>query len=170
MKPQSGREGLPLSLVLSFHLVFPMKYFILLALFIGTWTTNGLANDLNPVDLSAYQWKNRLLILFASSEENQAYLALNEEITRQGKEVRDRDLLIFHLFEKGKSRLGTQPLTPGQVLSLKKHLSLPPGPFWIILIGKDGGEKLRQDRPVELKEIFQIIDAMPMRRQEMRKN
>jgi len=146
-----------------------MKYFILLALFVGMWTANGLANDLNPVDLSADKWKNRLLILFASSEEEEAYLTLKKEIVLQGKEIRDRDLLIFHVLEKGESRLGTERLRSGQALSLKKHLSVPPGQFVIILVGKDGGEKLRQDRLVELKEVFRIIDAMPMRQQEMKK-
>jgi hypothetical protein len=147
-----------------------MKYFILLALFVGMWTANGLANNLNPVDLSVYHWKNRLLFLFASSEKDPSYLALREEIARQGKEIRDRDLLIFYVFEKGQSRLDTQPLTPGQVRSVKKQITLTPGPFWIILIGKDGGEKIREDRFVGLEEIFKVIDAMPMRRQEMRKN
>ena len=38
-----------------------------------------------------------------------------------------------------------------------------------ILVGKDGGVKFRQDRIVELKEIFRVIDAIPMRQQEMKK-
>jgi hypothetical protein len=51
---------------------------------------------------------------------------------------------------------------------LRKRLSVPSGRFTVILIGKDGGEKIRQGSSVDLKEIFAIIDAMPMRQQEMR--
>jgi hypothetical protein len=40
--------------------------------------------------------------------------------------------------------------------------------FEIILIGKDGGVKLRSKTPISLEELFSLIDAMPMRRQEMR--
>ena len=143
--------------------------FMMLVILMGLWTVNGLANDSDSIDLNSFKWKNRLLFLFASSEEDQTYHTLKEEINRQDREIRDRDLLISQIFEKGESRLGKERLSSGQVLSLRKHLSVPSGQFMIILIGKDGGEKLRQDRVVELKEIFKIIDAMPMRQQEMRK-
>jgi len=141
----------------------------MLALLMGTWTTPGLAKDPDSIDLNAYQWKNRLLLLFAPSEKDPSYLSIIREIERQTRELLDRDLLIVHVLEKGESRLGKEPLNPGQVLFLKRHFSIPQGQFVIILVGKDGGEKLRQDRPVELKEVFRIIDAMPMRRQEMEK-
>jgi hypothetical protein len=36
-----------------------------------------------------------------------------------------------------------------------------------LLIGKDGGVKLRSSEPVSVKDIFGLIDSMPMRRQEM---
>ena len=135
----------------------------------GTWTTPGLGKDPDSIDLNTYQWKNRLLLLFASSEEDQAYLTLKKEIDRQAMEVKDRDLLVFYVLERGESRLDKERLTPDQALFLKKRLSVPPGRFTIILIGKDGGEKIRQESPVDLKEIFATIDAMPMRQQEMKK-
>jgi hypothetical protein len=120
------------------------------------------------IDLNAYQWKNRLLFLFATSEEDPSYFSLKEEIEHQAMEVLDRDLLIAHVLEKGEGRWGKVRLSSEQAFSLRKELSVPPGQFMVILIGKDGGEKFRQDRNVELEEIFNIIDAMPMRQQEMK--
>jgi hypothetical protein len=40
-------------------------------------------------------------------------------------------------------------------------------PFTIILIGKDGGEKLRSATPETAEKIFAIIDQMPMRKTEI---
>ena len=40
--------------------------------------------------------------------------------------------------------------------------------FSVVLIGKDGGEKLRRTTPLSPAELFAIVDAMPMRRAEMR--
>ena len=40
--------------------------------------------------------------------------------------------------------------------------------FAVVLIGKDGGIKLRRSRPVAPAELFALVDQMPMRRQEMR--
>ena len=146
-----------------------IKCFITLTLLIGLFAGAALGEDTVSVDLNAYQWKNRLLLLFASSEEDQAFLTLKKEIDRQAMEVKDRDLLVFYVLERGESRLNQERLNPDQALFLKKRLSVPSGSFTIILIGKDGGEKIRQESPVDLKEIFAIFDAMPMRQQEMKK-
>ena len=40
--------------------------------------------------------------------------------------------------------------------------------FSVVLIGKDGGEKLRRAVPIPTAELFALVDAMPMRRAEMR--
>jgi len=37
----------------------------------------------------------------------------------------------------------------------------------VVLVGKDGGEKLRRGAAVDIDEIFSVIDAMPMRQREM---
>jgi len=39
--------------------------------------------------------------------------------------------------------------------------------FTVILIGKDKGEKLRSHQPVTTKKLFDLIDTMPMRKEEM---
>ena len=40
--------------------------------------------------------------------------------------------------------------------------------FRVVLIGKDGGVKLRQEEPISVADLFALIDSMPMRKQEMR--
>lgn len=42
-------------------------------------------------------------------------------------------------------------------------------PFTFILVGKDGGEKFRSNSLVTLPSLFSLIDAMPMRRNELKK-
>lgn len=41
-------------------------------------------------------------------------------------------------------------------------------PFTVILIGKDGGEKYRSAKPVTSAHLFALIDAMPMRKAEIK--
>ena len=43
----------------------------------------------------------------------------------------------------------------------------PDSGFEILLIGLDGGVKLRQDEVIDTETLFARIDAMPMRRQEL---
>jgi hypothetical protein len=47
-------------------------------------------------------------------------------------------------------------------------LDVSRGEFAVILMGKDGGIKLRRQSQTKLTDIFALIDAMPMRREEMR--
>lgn len=42
--------------------------------------------------------------------------------------------------------------------------------FTFILVGRDGGEKLRSSEVVTAEKLFGLIDAMPMRKDEMRRN
>jgi hypothetical protein len=48
-----------------------------------------------------------------------------------------------------------------------KKYNVISGQFALLLIGKDGGEKLRSHTPVEKEAIFKLIDSMPMRQTEM---
>ncbi len=45
----------------------------------------------------------------------------------------------------------------------------PPATFTVLLIGKDGGIKLRRNTPVPATDLTALIDTMPMRRDEMRR-
>lgn len=39
--------------------------------------------------------------------------------------------------------------------------------FCVVLVGKDGGVKLREAAPVEADRVFALVDSMPMRQREM---
>jgi hypothetical protein len=52
--------------------------------------------------------------------------------------------------------------------ALRGRFGVTGNSFAAILVGKDGTEKLRHDAPVTAAKLFATIDAMPMRRREMR--
>lgn len=122
----------------------------------------------NPFDLRKYQWKNRLLLLFAPSPDEADYAKLKQDLSSQAEEVRDRDLLVFHILESGETKLGNSQLSESSGDYLRERFSIKPGAFTLLLIGKDGGVKLRREGQVELSEIFALMDTMPMRQREMR--
>ena len=57
-----------------------------------------------------------------------------------------------------------------RVAKLRERYRVDENTFTFILVGKDGSEKMRSDTVVTRDELYAIIDAMPMRRGEMRKN
>ncbi|MBT8237722.1 MAG: DUF4174 domain-containing protein [Croceitalea sp.] len=124
-----------------------MKWFIVILFF--TFTMG------NAQDLASYKWKNRVIILFSNTNSklmNQQFRLLNEQVAS----LQDRDIVV---------------LTPNSVdqLSHKKNIKLEEDFVGLILIGKDGGIKLKKSFVVEPEVIFNLVDSMPMRRAEIRK-
>ena len=75
---------------------------------------------------------------------------------------KDRELEVIPLLGDGEGM-------PFDVAALRERLSLPPDKFEAVLVGKDGTVVLRRHGPIALGELFTRIDAMPMRRAELRK-
>jgi hypothetical protein len=122
-----------------------------------------------PVDLRQYQWKNRLLFVFAPTREEPPFKALHDSIVARKADVEDRDLVVFEVLESDPSTRDGEPLDPASARQLRERFGAPAGEFSVVLVGKDGGVKLdRQDR-TSLDEIFALIDSMPMRQHEMRR-
>jgi len=124
--------------------------------------------DAMPMDLSQFQWKNRLLLIFAPDENDSLFKKLQSEIIAQEAEVKDGDLIIFELFGLGSSRMNRALLDQSKVDSIRRHFSVPQRSFRVILIGKDGGIKLKRNDQIDLETIFELIDSMPMRKDEIR--
>lgn len=132
-------------------------------------------------DLSEYQWSHRPLLIVAPSPEASAYQdqqrRLAPEAVRAG--LADRDMLVLHLFAEGESKLvrpstgdatAVQALTADDAAALRERFGVPRDAFAVILVGKDGTEKRRDEALVAPSTLFQTIDAMPMRQREMRED
>ena len=52
--------------------------------------------------------------------------------------------------------------------SVRNQFDIAKSKFTLVLVGKDGGVKLRRDGHVKMADIFDLIDSMPMRQNEMR--
>ena len=122
----------------------------------------------NTIDLTEYQWRNRLLLLFIPSLDGAGYATLKKDLSAHQEEVLDRDLLVFHILRSGETKLGNALLSENSGDYLREKFSVKCGTFTVLLIGKDGSVKLRREEIVKLDEIFSLIDTMPMRQREMR--
>jgi hypothetical protein len=118
-------------------------------------------------DLAAYRWKNRILLVFSPTASDHSFKAFNQRLSERHIDVLDRDLIVYRILEKGHSRLDEQTLAPEEANKLRRDFGPKPGRFTVILVGKDGGVKMFREERTDLQEIFDLIDSMPMRQQEM---
>jgi hypothetical protein len=140
---------------------FAIVFFILVGLTV--WTPRETAS----MDLTRFQWKNRLLFLFAEDANDPFFKNLQSQIMAQKTEVDDRDLIVFEVPAKGPARMGKTPLDRHQADSIRNHFGIHSNAFSLILVGKDGGIKLKREDRIDLSAVFGLIDSMPMRQREM---
>lgn len=120
------------------------------------------------VDFDQFKWKKRLLLVFAPESSHPLFESLQRDLSTRKHEVDDRDLVVFEILGIGTSKRDGSQLDPHTAASLRERFGISPKAFSLILVGKDGGVKLRRNDPVSLEEIFRLIDSMPMRQDEMR--
>ncbi|TAE48150.1 MAG: DUF4174 domain-containing protein [Bacteroidetes bacterium] len=112
-----------------------------------------------------YRWTNRLILIFtpaADDPQTQQQFALLEPQRSTGLPERDLKIIVLP------SPQSENP--PQATLEVwRKTFSVTSDAFTVLLIGKDGTEKFRSLMPVAPEKLFAIIDAMPMRQSEMRR-
>ena len=120
----------------------------------------------NESSLEPYEWKNRLIIYAATDE---SYDEVQKEIKANLEAIEDRNLLFFRLGETSELPFH-ENLSDEEQSSISEQFGIDPdeASTVFVLVGKDGGEKARQEEKLDLKDFFALIDTMPMRKREMR--
>ena len=123
---------------------------------------------MNPV--KEHLWKDRVLIVTASSPTNVGYKRQDQLLMKGRKGMKERDLVIYRLYSDHWLNPDNHRISEEQAKAMYRAFDIDPDTFSVLLIGKDGGIKMRRDDIVSTREFFQLIDSMPMRQQEMRKS
>ncbi len=110
--------------------------------------------DAFELDLNDFLWLKRPIVVFADTEADPRFIQQMDLLTSRLEALDDRDVVIL---------TDTDPAAESDI-----RLKLRPRGFMMVLIGKDGGVKLRKPAPWSVREIGRVIDKMPMRQQELR--
>ena len=109
-------------------------------------------------NLDSLRWQNRVVLILSERSDDPRIAEQQRIFASQSQGLTERDMKVFSV---------TADSEEGRQLQHRVHASGKP--FVIILIGKDGSVKLRKERPVEVDELFKLIDRMPMRQEEMKR-
>ena len=105
------------------------------------------------VDPAAYQWQWRIVAVLADSPLDPAFVRQMRAIEEAPNDLFERDVLV--LFDSDRNS--------GSAL----RQMLRPRGFMLAILGKDGEIKQRRPSPRTVREIGEIIDRFPLRRQEI---
>lgn len=117
--------------------------------------------------LDAILWERRVLLVLAPSPDDARAVETGRRFDARACEMADRELTAVFAPARGEGRIDDRPLARAEVDAIRARFGAGAEDFALILIGKDGGEKMRLAEPPVLDEIFDLIDEMPMRRAEM---
>jgi hypothetical protein len=120
--------------------------------------------------LKPYRWEKRIILIFDHSQAGSLFPRQLAQAEDHAAGYQDRDLVQFQITPEAVITPAGERLGPEAAASFYAHYQVDPAGFAAILIGKDGGEKLRRsDELLGHDLLFRTIDAMPMRQREMRK-
>jgi hypothetical protein len=121
---------------------------------LGTITmTNG--SEASPLD--EFHWKSRVLVVVAPAGDTAAEAQRRIYESSAGG-ISERSIFLTEaLDESERSR------------QIRSRLSADGRRFQVFLVGKDGQTAISSDKPLSTDYIFARVDAMPMRRDEMRR-
>lgn len=106
------------------------------------------------LNLKDFLWEKRPVVVFADTERDPAFIRQLELLDARKEALAERDVVIL------------TDTDPEAMSELREQLR--PRGFMLVLIGKDGGVKLRKPFPWSVRELSRSIDKMPMRQQEIR--
>jgi hypothetical protein len=107
---------------------------------------------------------HRVLIVFAPDAGDAKLAEQRREFGDHAAAMRERDVTLIEVVGDTVRRDGEA--LDASAAELRRRQNVDAAVFAVHLIGKDGGTKLRRDKPVEMKEIVDLIDSMPMRQRE----
>lgn len=122
----------------------------------------------NP--LADLRGERRIVLLFSKSRSDATLDKQVDLLRARRRDLSDRDTIV--LVVEGRSdvvsAIGYVDVPRGAALDLRRLYEKERVRFFGILIGKDGQEKSRWQRVRDPQDMFDQIDAMPMRQQEIR--
>ena len=113
--------------------------------------------------IEAAHWKQRVVLVTAPTPSSKypAYAKQKQLLAAADAGLRERHVVVL-CYPHGE-------IFPNDENYLRKRYDLSFKSFEVLLIGKDGGVKLRSTHPLTSAALFATIDQMPMRREEMRR-
>ena len=127
-----------------------------------------LCSSVIAFDAEDYLWQSRLLLIAAASHDDPEVVNVRDFLLQRTDAVKDRDLVVIQLYETAAGMIDDKQITNEESRRIRAYYGLAADDKAIVLIGKDGEIKRRSPLTVDLASIFDQIDAMPMRQQEIR--
>jgi hypothetical protein len=123
--------------------------------------------------LEEYLWTHRVILVFSQEETSpnataQLKAFFDPQTRQPTQDAMERDIKVIQLSHKNDAvRIDGARVPRLFSAPFYKKYDVERDAFRVVLIGKDGGVKLSETKPVSVDSLYSLIDSMPMRKREM---
>jgi len=117
-------------------------------------------------NLEKHQWNDRVILIFSNDKSSSELEKQIDLFQKEKVGLEERKLKIYQ-FSEGDYKFSFFDSWKKSTLNLKRFFDKEES-FKIVLIGLDGGIKLKQNIILTPEKLFAIIDGMPMRKRELK--
>ncbi len=142
-----------------------INYLIILLLFVISSTS--VKADVARI-MERYLWEKRVVLIFAPNIKHQFLLKQTALLDKEKAGVLERDIVVLSFVYDQFVRVNNAVKPHLATRPFYQYFRVEPNEYSVILFGKDGTEKLRQNTPLSINKLFSVIDAMPMRQEEIK--
>ncbi len=127
-----------------------------------------------PNTLRAMRGCYRPLLVFAPSLDHPQLVEEFNQLKAHATELKSRSILYVPIVPEGHnqpipgSKVPTARLSEDELAAMRHRFKVESADFLVILIGKDGEEKMSATAPIPVDQLERLIDSMPMRKNETR--
>ncbi|MGB3798169.1 MAG: DUF4174 domain-containing protein [Lewinella sp.] len=118
--------------------------------------------------LTEFQWKSRVIVVFAPSLDDPLFLKQYAALTEAQEELRERRIVIMMVTPEGVHENTSLFLPESSSEYFYDQFSAQPYQLELSLVGLDGTEKFRAKNTVTpVSVLLELVDGMPMRQREL---
>ena len=129
---------------------------------------DSLAMDANSM-MRDFIWEKRVLLLFTPDDGHAGFQQQNQILSEVKDGMAERDMTTIRAMADGTLTVDNTKQSIAATDFYQRY-SVRENEFRVILVGKDSTVKLDKKSIVTAAELFELIDAMPMRQYEMLQN
>ena len=115
--------------------------------------------EAKSASLASYQWKSRVLVVTAPTRQDDGLTAQRRIFEQNAAGMAERQIVLIEAVGDDE-----------RARAIRGQLGVGDKAFKVILVGKDGNAAVSSDRPLAAQDLFNRVDAMPMRRDEIKRD
>ncbi len=110
------------------------------------------------MNLDDYRHKNPLLLLFVPDPGHDEYVQQWQILYKHAAELQEHGLLVASLFESDVGDIEGDPIEEADSAALRRQWRVKRDHVVVLVIDKDGKEKLRTRMPADIQAVINVLD------------